>query len=177
MGNIIGGILGGILGKKAGKKAGAEIDASSAEAIAPLGQFTDVGGQANEAIAGALGLGGRAGQESAFNNFLSSTGFQSRLRAGSEAITGNQAAAGLLNSGSTLKRLTRFGQELSQGEFSNFLGNLGGLAGRGAATASTGAQLGVQSGQAAAEARLGGRNALASGLGQAAEGLFSFAGI
>lgn len=103
------------------------------------GAGTGLGGAAGAAAAGVpggmpqqpqqpqvTGQGG-GGADSAFQNFLGSTGFQSQLDAGTEAITGNAAASGLLQSGSTLEGVNRFGQELAKQEFNNFLTQLQGL--------------------------------------------------
>jgi len=173
LGSLIGpavSLVGGFLSKKTGEKEGGAIRAGSAEAAAKFDPFLGTGAGANEAIAGALGLGGAPGQDQAFQNFLGSTGFKAQLAAGSEAITGNQAAQGLLNSGATLKRLTTFGQDLAQGGFQNFLANLGGLANRGltAAGGSAAALTGANVPAAAADRR-GGEGFL-SGLGDAAQG-------
>ena len=199
MGNIIGGIVGGILGKKSGKREAAALRATGAEAagIAQAGgaeaagvldPFAQAGGVATQGILGGLGFGDTGETDAAFQNFLRSTGFRSQLAAGSEAITGNQAARGLLNSGATLKRLTRFGQDLGQQGFTNFLGQLGNVAGRGLTAAGGQAQqIGAagragagaisQSGQAAAAARRSGDAAFSSGIGQASQGVFGLLGI
>ena len=146
-------------------------------AAGELEQFAGAGEQATQGILGGLGFGDTEATDAAFQNFLNSTGFRSQLAAGSEAITGNQAAQGLLNSGSTLKRLTRFGQDLGQQGFSNFLGNLGGVANRGLTAAGGQASAISGSGQAAAAARRRGDEAFSSGIGQAAQGGFSMLGI
>tara|TARA_R110000772_G_C13310278_1_gene440217 strand:- start:9361 stop:9966 length:606 start_codon:yes stop_codon:yes gene_type:complete len=195
MGGMISGIVGGILGKKSAKKQAKRQEAAGLAAqnnILQGGQqardilnpYAETGSQANNVMAGGLGLGGQEGSDAAFGNFLNSSGFKAQLAAGSEAITGNQAAAGLLNSGSTLKRLNTFGQDLAQQGFSNFLGNLGNVAGRGLTaaggqasavqnSANAGAQAMLGGTNAGAETRAGGQAALQSGLGQASKGLFS----
>lgn len=177
MGNIIGGIAGGIMGKKAGKREEANLRATQDQAVGELEGFAGAGEQAGAAQLAGLGFGDTAQTDAAFQNFLNSTGFKSQLAAGSQAITGNQAAAGLLNSGSTLKRLTRFGQDLGQQGFNNFLGNLGDVAGRGLTAAGGQADIVAGVGEKAATARAGGDAAFSSGIGQAAGGAFSFLGI
>ena len=74
----------------------------------------DTGAQAVNTQAAALGLGGSEAQQGAFNNFLDSLGYKSELDYGRRAIEGSAAARGKLNSGSTLKSLTRYGQDLAQ---------------------------------------------------------------
>lgn len=61
-----------------------------------------------------------------FDAFRNSTGYNFRFNEGMRAITGNQAARGLLNSGDTLKRLNRFGQDTASNEFVNFFNALAG---------------------------------------------------
>lgn len=101
-------------------------------AMQNLGGNVGTGNSAFQQIAALLGVGGTGGAnqqaaDSAYQNFLKSSGFQNMLDTGSKAITGNAAAKGLLNSGSTLKRLTQFGQDLGQQSFSNYLNQLGSL--------------------------------------------------
>lgn len=77
----------------------------------------------------------------AFDAYRNSTGYQFRLGEGNRAITNNKAVSGLLNSGSALKDLTRFGQDFASNEFGNYLGQLTGQQGVGLSAAS--AQAGV----------------------------------
>lgn len=79
---------------------------------------------ANSAISNLLGLNGNQGQDEGFQKYLDSTGYKFNLDTGSKAITGNAAAAGLLNSGATLKRLNQYGQELGGNYFSKYLDQL-----------------------------------------------------
>lgn len=74
------------------------------------------------AIGGLLGLGG--GDPAAFQKFRNSDGYNFILNSGSRAITDNAAAKGLLNSGSTLKALTQYGQNLGSTQLQNYLGDL-----------------------------------------------------
>ncbi len=170
LGSIIGiggNIIGGLLGKKSGAEAAGAIRTGGREAAGILQPFVDPGVSANQAILEALGQGAPGAQQEQFQNFLSSTGFQARLRAGSEAITGSRAARGLLGSGSTLRRLTQFGQEEAQGGFANFLGLLGGVAGRGVSAAGGAAAALSGANIPAAQAQLRGQEQFQSGLGAA----------
>lgn len=177
MGNIIGGIIGGIAGKIAAGKQAKGLRKAGERAAGVLDPFSEAGVTANTAALQALGQGGPGTQDVQFQNFLNSTGFREQLRAGSEAITGNQAAAGLLNSGATLKRLTRFGQDLGQQSFQNFFGNLSSIAGRGLTAA--GGQAGILSGSgaAAADAAATGNEALITGFGRAGTGILGKLGL
>lgn len=174
LGDIIGiggSILGGLFGKKSGSDAAENIRAGSREASQLIQPFIDPGVKANQAVFDALGQGAPGAQQEQFENFLSSTGFQARLKAGSQAITGNRASVGLLNSGSTLKRLEEFGQNEAQGQFSNFLSLLGGVAGRGLTAAGGAANALIGANVPAAQAELGGQSALQSGIGAAFGGI------
>lgn len=76
-------------------------------------------------------LTGGPGANEAFDNYKNSTGYQSTLDAGSQAITDNNAAKGMLQSGDTGKALTKFGQNTNQGFFQNFLNSLLGVGNQG----------------------------------------------
>lgn len=95
---------------------------------------------ATNALAQLLNIGGagRSGAQNAgFQNFLSSTGYQFQLEQGMGAITGSNAARGLLNSGETLRRLEQFGQGLAAQSFQTYLSNVAGVAQQGLAAAQT----------------------------------------
>ena len=121
--------------------------------------------------------------------FRAGPGYGFRLKEGLRAIENSALASGMGRSGSTLRGLTRYGQELGSEEFMNEfnryqaernarLNPLQSLAGMGQTTSNTlgnaAGQLGsslsnlaVGSGNARASAYAGTANALASGLGQA----------
>lgn len=175
MGALVGigsSIVGGLLSKSSGKREAEDIRAAGREGAAQFEPFTTAGATANQTVLDALS-GGEAGRN-AFQQFQQGTGFQSQLAAGSQAITGNQAASGLLQSGSTLKRLNTFGQDLAQTGFSNFLGQLGNVAQRGVQGASGAAAALTGTGTQAAEAAAGGREGFQSGLGAAFQQIPSF---
>lgn len=79
--------------------------------------------------------------QAGFDAFRNSTGYNFRLNEGQRAITNNAAVRGMLNSGATLKGLTRFGQGIASDEFGNYLNTLLGQQSLGANAAS--AQAGV----------------------------------
>ena len=85
---------------------------------------------------GAGGADTKTAAQNAFNDYLNSTGHQFRLETGTAAIDQNKATAGLLNSGSTLKALTKYGQNLGTQDFQTYLGNLQGQQGAGLSAAS-----------------------------------------
>lgn len=113
--------------------------------------------------------------KTAFNNYLGSTGYNFQMDQGSRAISGNAATKGLLNSGSTLKAETQFGQNLGSSYFSNYLNQLGGLnqqaqnsatQGQNAVSAAGGA--GSSGGVAAGTAAQNGGNAMGNAIATAA---------
>lgn len=100
------------------------------------------GGQASNALAGLLGVGGDpAAAQAGFQNYIGSTGYQFQLGEGQDAITNNAATTGLLNSGATLKATQKFGQQLAGNYFQQYLSQLGGLSelGQGAGSIIAGA--------------------------------------
>lgn len=145
-------------------------------------QYLPAGGAAMDQQAALLGLSGDPGAaRAAYGDFLNSTGYQSQLRAGQQAITGSAAAAGLLGSGSTLKALQRYGSQLGQQSFDNYLGHLGRTAGMGlqaggmlgqAATAGglQGSQYQYDAAMQAANTKRNALDSLLGGLGSAVSG-------
>ena len=168
----MGGVIGGVLGKKARKKEASRLQANAERSAAIVEPFVQSGVKASGAVAGALGLEGGENQDVAFQNFLNSTGFRSQVREGTEAITGNAATRGLLQSGATLKGVSAFGQEKAQGGFSNFLANLQNVATRGANAGVQQASGLQQAGAASARTRREGQDQLISGIGQTAQSIF-----
>lgn len=83
----------------------------------------------NNILAGALGVpgGNAAGANAGFANYSKNAGFENILSKLVRGITGGQAAAGLLRSGSTSSRLLEEGTALNQQYYNNYLQNLLGL--------------------------------------------------
>jgi len=91
------------------------------------GSVGNVGNSSN-AISAMLGLGGDpAAQRAAFDNFKNSTGYQFLMDSGTDAITGNRAARGLLRSGSAGKALTGYAQNLANTTYGDYMDRLFGL--------------------------------------------------
>lgn len=113
------------------------------------------------------GQGDTAAANAGFDNYKSMAGYEPALRDLQQGIVGGGAAAGLLRSGSTAKALTKYGAELDQGFYNNYLSQLSGLAGIG----NQGGQLlvGAGSGESTERPRTAGM--IASGIGKVA-GLF-----
>jgi hypothetical protein len=86
--------------------------------------------------------------KTAFNNYLNSTGYNFNMDQGTRAITGSAAARGLLNSGSTAKALTQYGQNLGSSYFNNYLGQVSNLNTQQSNTAGQGINATVSAGSA-----------------------------
>jgi len=89
------------------------------------------GGQASSALANMLGLGGEPAQTGAFDNWRKNTGYDFGFKQGQQGVVGSQAAKGLLNSGSTARALTQFGQDYGNSKYNDYMTQLSGLLGQG----------------------------------------------
>ena len=120
---IIGGVaaIGGALisssavgaASKAATNAAAQNDALQQQIYdsnkALITPYVDAGNAANTELEGFLGLNGDpAASQAALNTYLNSTGYQFNLNQGLDAVTQSKAAAGLLDSGSTVKALDAY---------------------------------------------------------------------
>ena len=90
-----------------------------------------VGQGANAVGNAANGIAAGGGAEQGYNNYLQMAGYAPAMRQLSQGITGQGAASGILNSGSTAKALQTRGTELNQSFFNNYLQQLAGLSGLG----------------------------------------------
>lgn len=72
----------------------------------------------------------------AYDIFKQSTGYQSRLKEGMGALSGNFFGGGVGQSGAAMKAALRYGQDYASGEFGKYLGYLGNQQGVGFAGAS-----------------------------------------
>ena len=100
-------------------------------ATSDLGSTAAQTGGAASAISALLGNGGTQGQQDAFNNFKNSSGYNFDLQQGTNAITGSAAAKGLLNSGSTAKAISNYGQNTANNFLQQYIQNQMGEAGLG----------------------------------------------
>src|ERR1700761_1711170 len=90
-----------------------------------LGGQTTNGTGASNALAALLGVGGNpAAQQQAFQNWQNSTGYNFGLNQGTQAITQNAAASGLLDSGATGKALQTYGTNYANTQYQNYLNPL-----------------------------------------------------
>ncbi|HWL05690.1 MAG TPA: hypothetical protein VNQ99_12275 [Xanthobacteraceae bacterium] len=150
--------------------------------------YVQGGQQGYQTYLAALGLAGPEAQAAALDTFRASPGYMEGLTQGSNAITGNRAAQGLLNSGGTLKSLNRFGQDYATQKFGGWLDRLSGLGGQG--LQATGAQVGTtgtglnnefSARQSAYQGELGAAGTIADGMvagaGARAAGAGNIAGL
>lgn len=97
-----------------------------------FGGQIDQGAQGGNILTALLtGQGDTAGAGSAWQRFKDQAGFAPALEQLSRGITGQGAAAGILNSGMTGRRYVTEGARLNQGMYGNFLQQLQGLVGMG----------------------------------------------
>lgn len=142
MGDVIGGIVGGIGSIIGGQEAAAGEKQAAQQALTGynylktnplLGQLQTNAGTADTDEKNTVGsinslLTSPNQNNPAYQNYLNSTGYQFQLQQGTDAITGNAASKGLLNSGATGKSLENYGQNLASTSFNNYLGQLSGVA-------------------------------------------------
>lgn len=90
-----------------------------------------VAGTANGIGTAANGVAAAGGAQAGYQNYLQNAGYAPAMRQLSQGVTGQGAAAGILNSGTTAKALQSRGAELNQGYFNNYLQQLSNLSGQG----------------------------------------------
>lgn len=189
-----GSLFSGITGGKGAKKA-ANIAAQSAAQDRALAQqiynknyslaapTVDRGNAAGAQINALLGLGGdTAAANDALANWKLSTGYQTRLNEGYDAINSGYAARGALESGAAQKALLKYGQAQASNEFANYLGQLsnqqgaglnalGSVTGSGIAYVNQAANANQGAASAAANAALYGAQARQNAMGSAINAL------
>lgn len=82
-----------------------------------LGYVTGAGNMVQNLLSG-------SGQNQGLNNFANSTGMKFVMDQGMKGITSSQAAKGLLNSGSTLKAMNKYGQGVGSTYLNNYMDNI-----------------------------------------------------
>lgn len=75
-------------------------------------------------------------QQSAFDVFRNSTGYQFRLNEGMDALNSGYAGAGVIRSGAAMKAAQEYGQNFASNEFGNYMGYLANQQGVGLSGAS-----------------------------------------
>jgi hypothetical protein len=96
-----------------------------------MAQLLGISPSANTAGAVADGIAQAGGADQGYSAYLQRAGYAPAMRQLSQQVTGQGAAAGLLNSGATAKALQSRGTELNQQFFNNYLQQLGNLSGLG----------------------------------------------
>lgn len=114
---------------------------------AALQPYQEGGNRATSAIQALLGLSGTgeeaiANQNSAFNNWRNSTGYQDQYNEGARAVTSALGNRGLLDSGAAQKALVRYGQQQSNQSFGSYYNALAGQQGVGLSAANAQAGIG-----------------------------------
>lgn len=99
--------------------------------------YEDRGNAAGNELNAFLGLDGTSGQDQAYSDYLNSTGEKFQLDQGSAAIDANASTSGLLKSGSTLKALDKYGQNVASTYSQNYLSDLATQQSAGAQAAGT----------------------------------------
>lgn len=161
MGDILGGVIGGV-GSLFG---GGQPKQFSYAKHSALGEtYLPEGGKAENDVYDLLT--NPNADNKAFKNYLNSSGYKFQLSQGSEAISDNSAARGLLNSGSTGKALTAYGENLGASYFDKYLSELGDVANRGLEAGRTITQAGTPNSS-------NGSNAI-SGIGSIASAIAAF---
>lgn len=138
MGDILGSAYQSVFGGERSKsKSTWEQSSESGNRAYPYIQDTFSGvasntGRANDYVSRLLGLGGDASvQKAAFDQYREGAGYNFLRDEGMSAVTGSQAAKGLLKSGSTLTRLQDRGTQLADTFLNNYLDRLNGLSTQG----------------------------------------------
>lgn len=97
-----------------------------------LAQLLGIPGSTVNAVGNAAnGVAAAGGAPAGYTNYLQMAGYAPAMRQLAQGVTGQGAASGLLNSGSTAKALQTRGAELNQGFFNNYLQQIAGLSGLG----------------------------------------------
>jgi hypothetical protein len=89
------------------------------------GQVTS-GQAANDLLSNYLGLNGVGAQQQAYDNYLTSPGYDFTFNQGTRAIDNSGAARGMSQSGTSMKALQEYGQGLYAQDMGNYLNRLTG---------------------------------------------------
>lgn len=146
------------------------------------GQIANGTGASNYMSSLLTGQGDTGAAEAGYKNYLQQAGYAPAMKQLSQNITGQGAASGILNSGTTAKALQTQGANLNQQYFNNYLQQLSGLSGQGlqagglvAGTGQTSQSTGATGGLLGAATSLfgGGGGTVAGNIGSTISGIFS----
>lgn len=125
--NVNNGLITSTYGGQMGAGTGATNFLAQLLGVTPGG----VAGTANTVGTAANGVAAGGGAQAGYQNYLQNAGYAPAMRQLSQNITGQGAAAGILNSGPTAKALQSRGADLNGQFFNNYLQQLNGLSGLG----------------------------------------------
>jgi hypothetical protein len=103
--------------------------------------------------------------ENRYGGFYASPGYQFRFDEGQRGINANRAASGMMQSGDTLRALTRYGQDYASNEYNTQLNQLFSVAGLGQTATGQGNALAGQYGAQVGQNNQNASNALQSSYG------------
>lgn len=189
-------LLGGLFGSNSADKA-AQAQANAANRATDLQRYMYDTSRADtlpwlEAGKTALGtymseLGIGDGAKGPSNAFQATPGYEFRVSEGRKGVLNSLSAMGMKNSGSALKALERFSQDIASEEYDNWLNRIAGVAGQGQNQANSNAQSSANAansmgrtiqdaGEARASGYVGSSNALMAGINGAANSLGQYFG-
>lgn len=117
---------------KQAKSSSTSENTNNALITSTYGGMMNQGTGANNFLSSLLtGQGDTGAANSGYQGYLANAGYAPAMRQMSQAVTGQGASSGLLNSGATAKALQSRGAEINQGFFNNYLQQLSGLSGLG----------------------------------------------
>jgi hypothetical protein len=114
---------------------------------------------------GTPGVGNALDPENRYGGFYASPGYQFRFDEGQRGINANRAASGMMQSGDTLRALTRYGQDYASNEYNTQLNQLFSVAGLGQTATGQGNALAGQYGAQVGMNNQNASNALQSSYG------------
>lgn len=130
---------------------------------ADLAPYRDMGANAMQPYAGALGLMGPEGYQKALDGYTQSPFLARMVQDTTNAVDASRAARGGLFSGATAQEIGDRTGQLYLGDFNNYLSRLGGLVDTGAGAATQTGQFGANAATGQANAYQAAGNARAQG--------------
>jgi phage-related protein len=125
--NVNNGLITSTYGGQMNAGTGATNFLSSLLGVSPQG----VANTANTVGTAANGIAENGGAQAGYQNYLQNAGYAPAMRQLAQGVTGQGAAAGILNSGTTAKALQSRGADLNSQYFNNYLQQLSNLSSQG----------------------------------------------
>lgn len=124
MGKLYNSVFGGSQNNKTSEQGNHAYDQLSGSLMPQVNQGTS----ALNGVGALLGFGGDTkGQTEAFNNYKDSSGYNFIKDQGTDAISQNAAAKGLLGSGATLRGISNYGQQTANTFLGDYISRLLGV--------------------------------------------------